>query len=162
MPGLVPRPGRQLRGSALARPQPRHVLARVYADVVTEVRDELTAGWTPWVHAGVDPGCVVLDRPGVRQAPEHNWPLLSHLGELGTLPGPVTRPGRGVKEGLPGSCWPRRRHARAVAERDQATVAITAWPPVAGAWWRARPPGSAQRGRGPGRGRLAASAPAAR
>src|SRR6266536_2682896 len=40
------------------------------------------------VHAGVDPGRIVLD-PGLGfgKRPEHNWPLLARLAELGTLAG---------------------------------------------------------------------------
>ena len=60
----------------------------VYADVVTEVRDELAKRVDAVVHAGVDPGRIVLD-PGLGfgKRPEHNWPLLARLAELGTLAG---------------------------------------------------------------------------
>ena len=60
----------------------------VYADVVTEVRDELTRRVDAVVRAGVDPGRIVLD-PGLGfgKRPEHNWPLLTHLTEVGTLAG---------------------------------------------------------------------------
>jgi dihydropteroate synthase len=109
----------------------------VYGDVVTEVRDELTRRVDAVVHAGVDPGRVVLD-PGLGfgKRPEHNWPLLSHLDELGTLAGtryPVligaSRKGflgklLAAPDGTPAAC----------AERDQATVAITALAAAAGAW----------------------------
>ena len=59
-----------------------------YADVVTEVRDELAKRVDAVVHAGVDPGHIVLD-PGLGfgKRPEHNWPLLARLAELGTLAG---------------------------------------------------------------------------
>ena len=52
----------------------------VYADVVGEVRDELARRVDAVVHAGVDPGCIVVD-PGLGfgKRPEHNWPLLTHL-----------------------------------------------------------------------------------
>ncbi len=109
----------------------------VYADVVTEVRDELTRRVDAVVHAGVDPGRVVLD-PGLGfgKRPEHNWPLLSHLNELSTLAGtryPVlvgaSRKGflgklLAAADGTPAS----------FADRDEATVAVTALAAVAGAW----------------------------
>jgi dihydropteroate synthase len=109
----------------------------VYADVVTEVRDELAKRVDAVVHAGVDPGRIVLD-PGLGfgKRPEHNWPLLARLAELGTLASgtfPVlvgaSRKGFLGKllagpEGTP----------RTLADRDQATVAVTALAAAAGAW----------------------------
>jgi dihydropteroate synthase len=108
-----------------------------YADVVTEVRDELAKRVDAVVHAGVDPGHIVLD-PGLGfgKRPEHNWPLLARLAELGTLAGgtfPVligaSRKGFLGKllaqdDGTPGT----------LAQRDQATVAVTALAAAAGAW----------------------------
>jgi dihydropteroate synthase len=89
------------------------------------------------VHAGVDPGNIVLD-PGLGfgKRPEHNWPLLARLAELGTLAGgtfPVlvgaSRKGflgklLAAANGTPGT----------LADRDQATVAVTALAAAAGAW----------------------------
>jgi dihydropteroate synthase len=109
----------------------------VYADVVTEVRGELAQRVDALVHAGVDPGHIVLD-PGLGfgKRPEHNWPLLARLAELGTLAGgtfPVligaSRKGFLGKllaqdDGTPGT----------LAQRDQATVAVTALAAAAGAW----------------------------
>jgi dihydropteroate synthase len=109
----------------------------VYADVVTEVRDELTRRVDAVVHAGVDPGCVVLD-PGLGfgKRPEHNWPLLSHLDELGTLAGtryPVLV--GASRKGFLGKLLAAADGTPApFAERDQGTVAITALAAVAGAW----------------------------
>ena len=108
-----------------------------YADVVTEVRGELAQRVDAVVHAGVDPGHIVLD-PGLGfgKRPEHNWPLLARLAELGTLAGgtfPVligaSRKGFLGKllaqdDGTPGT----------LAQRDQATVAVTALAAAAGAW----------------------------
>jgi dihydropteroate synthase len=108
-----------------------------YADVVTEVRDELAKRVDAVVHAGVDPGHIVLD-PGLGfgKRPEHNWPLLARLAELGTLAGgtfPVligaSRKGflgklLAHEDGTPGT----------LAQRDQATVAVTALAAAAGAW----------------------------
>jgi len=109
----------------------------VYADVVTEVRDELAKRVDAVVHAGVDPGHIVLD-PGLGfgKRPEHNWPLLARLAELGTLargtfPVLVGASRKGFlgkllagPDGTP----------RALADRDQATVAVTALAAAAGAW----------------------------
>ena len=108
-----------------------------YADVVTEVRGELAKRVDAVVHAGVDPGHIVLD-PGLGfgKRPEHNWPLLARLAELGTLAGgtfPVligaSRKGflgklLAAEDGTPGT----------LAQRDQATVAVTALAAAAGAW----------------------------
>jgi dihydropteroate synthase len=108
-----------------------------YADVVTEVRGELAQRVDALVHAGVDPGHIVLD-PGLGfgKRPEHNWPLLARLAELGTLAGgtfPVligaSRKGflgklLAAEDGTPGT----------LAQRDQATVAVTALAAAAGAW----------------------------
>jgi dihydropteroate synthase len=108
-----------------------------YADVVTEVRGELAQRVDAVVHAGVDPGHIVLD-PGLGfgKRSEHNWPLLARLAELGTLAGdtfPVligaSRKGflgklLAAEDGTPGT----------LAQRDQATVAVTALAAAAGAW----------------------------
>jgi len=121
----------------------------VYADVVTEVRDELAKRVDAVVQAGVDPGNVVID-PGLGfgKRPEHNWPLLARLAELGTLAGgtfPVLvgasrkgfigkllAAGAGHEPGNePGT---PRTLALPMSGRDQATVAITALAAAAGAW----------------------------
>jgi len=108
-----------------------------YADVVTEVRDELAKRVDAVVHAGVDPRHIVLD-PGLGfgKRPEHNWPLLARLAEVGTLAGgtfPVligaSRKGflgklLAAEDGTPGT----------LAQRDQATVAVSALAAAAGAW----------------------------
>ena len=116
----------------------RDMYARaLYADVVAEVRDELAKRVDAVVRAGVDPGHVVVD-PGLGfgKRPEHNWPLLARLAELGTLAGetfPVlvgaSRKGfigrlLAAEDGTP----------RTLADRDQATVAITALAAASGAW----------------------------
>jgi dihydropteroate synthase len=109
----------------------------VYADVVTEVRSELAKRVDAMVHAGVDPGHIVLD-PGLGfgKRPEHNWPLLARLAELGTLaegtfPVLIGASRKGflgkllaAEDGTPGT----------LAQRDEATVAVTALAAAAGAW----------------------------
>jgi dihydropteroate synthase len=109
----------------------------VYADVVTEVRDELAKRVDSVVHAGVDPGRIVLD-PGLGfgKRPEHNWPLLARLAELGTLAGGTFPVLVGAsRKGFLGKLLAGSDGTpRTLADRDQATVAITALAAAAGAW----------------------------
>ena len=109
----------------------------VYADVVGEVRDELARRVDAVVHAGVDPGRIVLD-PGLGfgKRPEHNWPLLTHLAELGTLAGgtyPVLV-GASRKRFLGNLLAGPDGTPRPFGDCDGATVAITALAAAAGAW----------------------------
>jgi dihydropteroate synthase len=115
----------------------------VYADVVTEVRDELARRVDAVVHAGVDPGRVVLD-PGLGfgKRPEHNWPLLRHLDELRHLAevGPLAGTSFPVLVGASRKGFLGKLLAAAdgtpasFADRDEATVAVTALAAAAGAW----------------------------
>jgi len=115
----------------------------VYADVLTEVRDELARRVDAVVHAGVDPGCVVLD-PGLGfgKRPEHNWPLLRHLPELSRLAelGPLAGTSFPVlvgasRKGFLGKLLAASDGTPAsFADRDEATVAVTALAAAAGAW----------------------------
>ena len=109
----------------------------VYADVVTEVRDELAKRVDAVVHAGVDPGRIVLD-PGLGfgKRPEHNWPLLARLAELGTLAGGTFPVLVGAsRKGFLGKLLAGHDGTpRTLADRDQATVAVTALAAAAGAW----------------------------
>jgi dihydropteroate synthase len=108
-----------------------------YADVVAEVRDELSRRVDAVVAAGVDPDRIVID-PGLGfgKRPEHNWPLLTHLADIAVL-------GRGVFPVLVGAS--RKRFLgkllaapdgtpRSFADSDGATGAITALAAVGGAW----------------------------
>ena len=108
-----------------------------YADVVGEVREELTRRVEAVVAAGVDPGRIVID-PGLGfgKRPEHNWPLLARLPEVATLGGrtfPVlvaaSRKGflGGLLAGQDGT-------SRPIGGREEATVAITALAAACGAW----------------------------
>lgn len=116
----------------------RHMYSRaVYADVVAEVRDELARRVDAVVHAGVDPGRLVVD-PGLGfgKRPEHNWPLLTHLAELGALGGgtfPVLV-GASRKRFLGALLAGPDGAPRPFAESDEATVAVTALAAAAGAW----------------------------
>ena len=109
----------------------------VYADLVGEVQAELARRVDAVVAAGVDPGRIVVD-PGLGfgKRPEHNWPLLARLADLGQLGGrafPVlvgaSRKGflgllLAAPDGTP----------RPLDGRDSATVAISALAATAGAW----------------------------
>jgi dihydropteroate synthase len=109
----------------------------VYADVVAEVRDELAKRVDAVVHAGVDPGHIVLD-PGLGfgKRPEHNWPLLARLAELGTLASGTFPVLVGAsRKGFLGKLLAGHDGTpRTLADRDQATVAVTALAAAAGAW----------------------------
>ena len=116
----------------------RDMYARAaYADVVGEVREELTRRVEAVVAAGVDPDRIVID-PGLGfgKRPEHNWPLLARLPEVATLGGrtfPVlvaaSRKGflGGLLAGPDGT-------PRPIGGREEATVAITALAAAGGAW----------------------------
>lgn len=110
------------RGGADAAPD--------YADVVTDVRDELAARVDALQRVGVDPSRIVLD-PGLGFAknPEHNWALLARLDELTAL-------GHDVLVGAS-----RKRFLGALlAEgapmeaRDQPTAVVSALAARGGAW----------------------------
>jgi dihydropteroate synthase len=109
----------------------------VYADVVAEVRDELARRVDAIVHAGVDPGCIVVD-PGLGfgKRPEHNWPLLTHLAELGSLGGRTfgVLVGASRKRFLGNLLAGPDGTPRPFEDCDAATVAITALAAAAGAW----------------------------
>jgi dihydropteroate synthase len=109
----------------------------VYADVVREVRDELTQRVDTAVAAGVDPGRIVVD-PGLGfgKRPEHNWPLLASLPTLGVLAGrtfPVLV-GASRKRFLAALLGGQDGTPRPFADYDGATVATTALAAAAGAW----------------------------
>jgi dihydropteroate synthase len=105
----------------------------VYADVVAQVRDELSRRVDAVVAAGVDPGRIVVD-PGLGfgKRGEHNWPLLTHLAEVaGTFPVLV---GASRKRFLGHLLAGPDGTPRPFADCDGATVAITALAAAAGAW----------------------------
>jgi dihydropteroate synthase len=109
----------------------------IYADVVREVRDELTRRVETVVAAGVDPGHIVVD-PGLGfgKRPEHNWPLLANLGTIGMLAGrtfPVLV-GASRKRFLGAVLAAKDGTPRSFADCDAATVATTALAAAAGAW----------------------------
>ncbi len=111
----------------------------VYADVVREVRDELSRRVDAVVAEGVDPAMIVLD-PGLgfSKLSEHNWRLLAALPEIGRL---GSRAGRfPVLVGASRKRFLGRLLAapdgtpRPFTGCDEATVATTALAAAAGAW----------------------------
>jgi dihydropteroate synthase len=110
----------------------------VYADVVSEVRDELRQRVDAAVAAGVDPSMIVVD-PGIGFAklPGHNWALLARLDAISSLgTGPEFPLLVGVsRKSFLGSLLPAASgEPRPVTGRDEATVALCALVAAAGAW----------------------------
>ncbi len=111
----------------------------VYQDVVREVAEELAHRVDVVTGQGVDPAMIVLD-PGLGFAkrPEHNWALLTHLDQVGTLGGRVN--GFPVLIGASRKRFLGRLLAapdgtpRPFAASDDATVSVTALAAAAGAW----------------------------
>jgi dihydropteroate synthase len=111
----------------------------VYADVVTEVCDELRHRVDAVVAEGVDPSLIVLD-PGLGFAklPEHNWALLTQLERISRLGGggpafPVLA-GASRKRFLGKLLAAPDGTPRPFIGCDDATVAVTALAATAGAW----------------------------
>ena len=110
----------------------------VYDDVVGEVCDELRRRVDAVVAEGVDPGLIILD-PGLGFAKlaEHNWPLLTHLGQIASLGGGHVFPvliGASRKRFLGRLLAAPDGSPRPFAGSDDATVAVTALAAAAGAW----------------------------
>jgi dihydropteroate synthase len=105
-----------------------------YADVVTDVRDELRARVDAAVAAGVDPAALVLD-PGLGFAKrgEHNWALLRRLDVLLGLGLPVLV-GASRKRFLGTLLASKEGTPRPPDGREEATAAISALVAAAGAW----------------------------
>jgi dihydropteroate synthase len=110
-----------------------HLRASYPGGVVQEVSQELGARLAQAVASGIEAGRVVLD-PGLGFAKEaeHNWALLRSLDTLVDLGQPVLV-GASRKRFL-GELLASDVGPRPVAERDDATVAVTALSAVAGAW----------------------------
>jgi dihydropteroate synthase len=106
----------------------------VYADVVTEVLDELQARLDDLERAGVDLDQVVVD-PGLGFAKEaeHNWSLLAHLADLGGLGRPVLV-GASRKGFLGRLLTDPDGTPRPAAAREDATTAVSVLAAAAGAW----------------------------
>jgi dihydropteroate synthase len=110
------------RGGADVEPQ--------YIDVVSEVRTELRSRIAELIVAGVAPQQIVID-PGLgfSKDADHNWQLLSRLGELASL-GHVILIGASRKRFL-GALLPE---GAPTDERDLPTSVVSALAAQAGAW----------------------------
>lgn len=101
-----------------------------YADVVSDVRDELKQRVAEMVVWGIDPAKVILD-PGLgfAKTAEHNWALLQALPQLASLGHRIligASRKRFLGEFLPEGAPP--------SDRDEATAIISALAADAGAW----------------------------
>jgi dihydropteroate synthase len=110
----------------------------VYDDVVREVGAELRRQVDAALAAGVDVSAVIVD-PGIGFAklPGHNWALLTSLGDLARLGGDRPFPvlvGASRKSFLGSLLAGPGGEPRPAAERDGATVAVSALAASAGAW----------------------------
>jgi dihydropteroate synthase len=104
-----------------------------YADVVEEVVAELLEVRDAFTAAGVDPGKIILD-PGLGFAKtgEHNWELLRSLDRLGSLGHPVLV--AASRKRFLGTLLTSAGKAAAPAERDAASLAVSALAAANGAW----------------------------
>jgi dihydropteroate synthase len=109
-----------------------------YADVVKEVTAELADRVTALTAAGIDPSQLIVD-PGLGFAklPAHSWTLLTRLREISCLDHPaapfpvlVGASRKGFIARLLGSDTAPRQFPAC----DDATVALTAYAALAGAW----------------------------
>jgi len=110
----------------------------VYGDVVGEVCEELRRRVDAVVAEGVDPGLIILD-PGLGFAKlaEHNWAVLTHLGQIASLGGGPLFPvliGASRKRFLGRLLAAPDGSPRSFVGSDDATVAVTALAAAAGAW----------------------------
>jgi dihydropteroate synthase len=105
-----------------------------YDDVVGEVRAELRLRVEAAIEAGVDPHSLILD-PGLgfAKTAAHNWALLANLARLIELGYPVLV-GASRKSFLGSLLAGPDGVARRSADREAATVAVTALAAAAGAW----------------------------
>ena len=105
-----------------------------YDDVVADVRRELCARVDAAVAAGVDPSRLVID-PGLGFAKddEHNWTLLRALDEFVAL-GPPVLVAASRKSSLGRLLAGADGVPRPVDQREDATVAVTTYAALHGAW----------------------------
>jgi len=111
----------------------------VYADVVKEVTAELSQRVQALTDAGIDPAQLIID-PGLGFAklPAHSWTLLARLRELSCLDHPAAPfpvlVGASRKGFIARLLGTGQDTPRPFAECDDATVALTAYAAMAGAW----------------------------
>lgn len=104
-----------------------------YEDVVNEVAAALQERLAACIMAGINPGHVILD-PGLGFAKEghHNWELLAGLQRIMDI-GPRVLVGASRKRFL-GALLGAPDSPRPVAERDDATTAVTTLAALADVW----------------------------
>lgn len=104
-----------------------------YSDVVEEVVAELLEVRNAFTAAGVDAGRIILD-PGLgfAKTAEHNWELLRSLDRLLGLGHPVLV--AASRKRFLGTLLTSAGKAAAPAERDAATLAVSALAAANGAW----------------------------
>ncbi|HEX9514544.1 MAG TPA: dihydropteroate synthase [Streptosporangiaceae bacterium] len=111
----------------------------IYADVVKEVTTELTARVTALTAAGIDPAQLIID-PGLGFAklPAHSWTLLTRLPEIACLDHPAAPfpvlVGASRKGFIARLLGAGPDAPRPFAGCDDATVALTTYAALAGAW----------------------------
>ncbi len=119
----------------------------IYADVVKEVTAELSERVTALTDSGVDPAQLIVD-PGLGFAklPAHSWTLVTRLREISGLDHPaapfpvlVAASRKGFIARLLGAGHGAGQPAdpgtpRPFAECDDATIALTTYTALAGAW----------------------------
>ncbi len=105
-----------------------------YNDVVTEVRDELSARIDDALSAGVDAGQLAID-PGLgfAKVAEHDWALLAHLDTFTALGLPVLV-GSSRKSFLGRLLADPDGKPRTPDLREDATTALTMYAAMNGAW----------------------------
>lgn len=104
-----------------------------YDDVVGDVRTELAQRLGATEEAGVARERVIVD-PGLgfAKTAAHNWELLRRLAELHELGCPLLV--GGSRKAFLGALLAERDTPRPIAEREDATTALTALAAAAGAW----------------------------
>ncbi|MGH3506903.1 MAG: dihydropteroate synthase [Nocardioidaceae bacterium] len=105
-----------------------------YADVVTDVADEIRSSLDAAVGAGIDPARIAVD-PGLGFAKtgEHNWALLRRLEELHALGQPLLV-GASRKAFLGALLAAPDGTPRPALERDDASAGVSVLAALAGAW----------------------------
>jgi dihydropteroate synthase len=105
-----------------------------YADLLAEVRTELSGAVDAAVAAGIDAARIAID-PGLGFAKtgEHNWTLLRRLDELDGLGLPVLV-GASRKTFLGTLLADESGTPRPALERDDASAALSVLAALAGAW----------------------------
>jgi dihydropteroate synthase len=105
-----------------------------YDDVVADVRRELCARVDAAAAAGVDPAALIID-PGLgfAKTDEHNWALLAALDSFVAL-GPPVLVAASRKSSLGRLLASADGAPRPVDQREDATVAVTTYAALHGAW----------------------------